>query len=687
MSEMNPCPSCGMMIPNNKNGWRWHNKRFPECFQSASHHDNLQQRVFGNDDDENDEDNNNNNEIDNSSIIHMDDQSSRQSVANVPPDNLNFENNLPPPENKRPMDFILLPDDGDHDFDQQETNFFEQLNLANEIQTEDNENGYNYVNVEDVDSIDDDFDYQQFLEEEDNDEKNEINTKTAGEMEADDILLSFLDEQTKQSGGYGERRPLSADIEQSVKLLHILQKAKAPLYLHDEIQEWAEEGRRTGCLKGVKRETVIATLDKYYNMQGLKPKTEKLQLPSGNEINVTTHDFIHSLFSLLTDDYLTQDDNLLLNLDCPSLPTKNSPDKVGDIDTGNLYKLGWTNYCKNPKDVLCALNFFIDKTHTDVLGKLGVEPVVFTLSIFNQKTRNKVIAWRNLGYIPTLEFFDYNHDTQKKMADYHFILQYILREVYKVQMEGGLNWKFVLKGVAHDVTLKMPVMSFIGDTEGQDKLVGRFANRTKAQKLCRYCDIGTNDANNPWPKEINYTKFTDIKRLQEKNDNVALKKRSYHNIKNATHLLDFCDPDRGINGATPFDIVHTWQHGWHTYTINEFFKQKKVLGAKKEQAKTNAAIKKARKKRKASEMTDEINEQASVYSAKKGKKTSILNVFSPDFAKTFKERALQVGKLLQHQSDRDLPRTFFAQGIIPSKGKKRKTRISLRNMSGRVCCW
>ena len=91
------------------------------------------------------------------------------------------------------------------------------------------------------------------------------------------------------------------------------------------------------------------------------------------------------------------DDNLLFHSDDPTAPPPEKIPIIGDVHTGSLYSDGWKNYCTSLGDVLCALIFFIDKTHTDENGNLCLEPVSFTLSIFNRETRNKPNAWRTLG--------------------------------------------------------------------------------------------------------------------------------------------------------------------------------------------------------------------------------------------------------------------------------------------------
>ena len=41
------------------------------------------------------------------------------------------------------------------------------------------------------------------------------------------------------------------------------------------------------------------------------PATTKVKLPSSAEVNIVTHDFLEQLYSLLSDPYLMNDENLL----------------------------------------------------------------------------------------------------------------------------------------------------------------------------------------------------------------------------------------------------------------------------------------------------------------------------------------------------------------------------------------
>ena len=486
------------------------------------------------------------------------------------------------------------------------------------------------------------------------------------EQESSELLglLAVINTNTHKSA------PIPIDTFVSVQLLELLKKARAPLYLFGEIRQLFHDTslRHPELLlqQPIPRDTVIQSLYERYALSGLRPTTTAVKLPSGSHANIVRHDFSLSLFSLLTDPRLMQPSHLLIDSNNPTVNRKPPPGEVGDLDTGELYKMGWDKYCTEPnKDVLCALIFFIDKTHTDVQGKLPVEPVTFTLSIFRRHIRNLNCAWRTLGYIPNQDLLGKSSSPQCKVQDYHAMLEHIFEQIYEVQESGGIQWQFDIDGIKSDVVLKLPVMLFLGDTEGQDKLVGRYSNRSaRIARLCRYCTCPTDKTDDPYFK-FKYVKQATVENFVKKNQVDSLRGMSHYLCRNAVHRLQFCDQVRGIHGATPFEIVHTIQLGWHVYALLALYKQKKY---RKEEHK------KGRKSKKRLKYHDDDDLcSASVYRADDSNQTE-LNVFSPTFSKIFDKRAKEYGQLLQDQSDRDLPRTYFAQGIIPSDGKLKKNK-------------
>ena len=105
----------------------------------------------------------------------------------------------------------------------------------------------------------------------------------------------------------------------------------------------------------------------------------------------------------------------------------------------------------NSSDVLLPKNFFIDKTHTDVNGRLCLEQVRFTLGIFNRETRNNSQAWRTLGYINDQQHIACTNSTEKAQ-DYHFMLKTILSS-YTNKQNNSIFWKIKKKTIVEHTKL------------------------------------------------------------------------------------------------------------------------------------------------------------------------------------------------------------------------------------------
>jgi hypothetical protein len=484
----------------------------------------------------------------------------------------------------------------------------------------------------------------------------------------DDILLRLKQKHEKFKQKCSAELP--TEIEASVKLLNLIKTANAPLNLYERIFTWAEESfRKENTIflgNHMKRDKVFEFLNKRYGMNDIHPKEEEITLPSGRKIKVVTHDVIESIYSLLTDDDLMKGSNLVMKKDSPWEPIDFDHDEIGDLHTGSLFKMGFETYCtdKKGKDVLCCFVFFIDKTHTDKKGNLTLEPVTITLSIFRRDVRNRDDSWRTIGYIPNLEK-DYQYkDTDEKYNDYHAVLRHILKPIVQIQKLGGLKWKWKTKNDSEkSIVLQMPVWNFLGDTEGQDKLCGRIACRNlMVNCICRYCNTETKECDNP-DVDFEHTKMKQMNLIQRNRRENDLKKWSYYGIDNATHDLMYCDQERGIHGACPFEIVHTCQLGLNVYAQTGFFTTKQQP----------ANIKKRNQSKRAMHTEVQNANEATVNLPEEQPKTN-RNVFDVKFSKKFDELSKFWGKQLRQQSDRNLPRTYFSQGILPSYDAKQRNR-------------
>ena len=103
------------------------------------------------------------------------------------------------------------------------------------------------------------------------------------------------------------------------ELLRILTKAKAQVYLFDQIK--ACFSRTTVHVSKINlldkfaflsRKAVLKQIYKRFDLHGLQPKEIEVTLPGSKEIvRVVTHDFKEQLYSLLSDPVVMRDEHLL----------------------------------------------------------------------------------------------------------------------------------------------------------------------------------------------------------------------------------------------------------------------------------------------------------------------------------------------------------------------------------------
>jgi hypothetical protein len=240
-------------------------------------------------------------------------------------------------------------------------------------------------------------------------------------------------------------------------------------------------------------------------LNGLNPKKKQICLQgSKTVIDIVYHSFKQCLYSLLSDKILMDPFNLLFSLDMfeQNGNSKTKKPIINDIDTGSVFQQAEQFYIdKQNKEILCPIIFFIDKTHTDVHGRLCLEQIRFTLGIFNRQTRNNPNAWRTLGYIADQAYIK-SKTSFDKNQDYQHMISTILEE-FKETQKQIIEWD-IQKSIDEFETVyfKMPVLFIIGDTEGHNKLAGRYTSSNSIQKPCRYCNISFEDTDDP---ECSYT--------------------------------------------------------------------------------------------------------------------------------------------------------------------------------------
>jgi hypothetical protein len=182
-----------------------------------------------------------------------------------------------------------------------------------------------------------------------------------------------------------------------LRLMNLCQDIGAPLYAFDSIMNWAHDAKSSGYqfpTDAPSRRTYLDRLYTQFNMHNIKPFETEVPLFPDKLANVVTFSFQDMALSLLSDESLMQPENLLWN----TIHEQETHIR-SDINSGSWFKQASIKLCLNGKDVLCPIILFIDKTVIDTFSKWTLEPVLFTLGIFNLSTRNLSNAWRPLGLV------------------------------------------------------------------------------------------------------------------------------------------------------------------------------------------------------------------------------------------------------------------------------------------------
>jgi Plavaka transposase len=472
-----------------------------------------------------------------------------------------------------------------------------------------------------------------------------------------------------------------------VQLLQLLDNCNAPLHLFDDIIRWTRGASIIHSYDfeqpAPSRRYLVKDLIHRNNLAPLLPNVIQFKLPKAKQtVKVITHNVTAAIHSLLSDKDLMKPEHLIFHNNPLEDPNANDKNIIKDVNDGSCYKNAYTYYCSNKyKDVLCPIILFIDKTHTDAKGNLTLEPVCITLGIFNQKTRNKEEAWRIIGFIPNLDGVSKKIlNSDEKHSDYHSLLNVVLAPLAVLQTYNGLAWKMHYNDVLYEVILKVPILFICGDSEGQDKLVGRRmlysgVNGSFTGHICRYCDVPYDETDNPSYKG-KLTKASEIANLLAKRRTQAISGMGYLNIeKNALHQLKFCDWTYGLNGSVPADMLHTFQLGIYIYVLDGLFGEKKASIVA--QKKRKRVVRQREREQQDSDHSDE-SDSATINTQGKNLNTSEMstrNIFNAAECDRFDASARQYGKLLSRQSDRNLPRCNFPSGITGGKKMVMRCRV------------
>jgi len=363
-----------------------------------------------------------------------------------------------------------------------------------------------------------------------------------------DSMLSSLGSNHEQDGGEEEEDANSEDEfavlkkfpgkgpndEVHVELVELCCHLGAPLYAFDHIMKWAQESYLKGYhfpTNAPHYNTFISDLTRRLEIKDFACMEASVTMLGGGVLSFPKFDFKTMFISLLDNACLW--DHLLINWEDPSKPPPFNPMELDEIHSGSWHALTSSDVCKCLNDVLCGIIVFIDRTHVAEKEKLTLCPLMFTLSIIPRYLRNQPFAWRPLGFIPKLPTQSF---PGQNYANTHHVFESLLSGLANLQSEGGICCSIPNElGLSIHLWFKVPLCLSIGDVEGQDVQVGRYANHN-TKLLNQECNVTIENADNG-DIVCKYTFAKDIQALCEKKDLAALSKIGYHTYSNAFDKL------------------------------------------------------------------------------------------------------------------------------------------------------
>ena len=448
-----------------------------------------------------------------------------------------------------------------------------------------------------------------------------------------------------------------------IRLLLVLRHTKASLDTFEEVMKWhlhatgAISSPETSSLAHVDgyitREKLFRNMEKRYRItQHSAQILRQITLPhSKARPQLVCYDARNLLVELLTDPRIRDEDYLFFGND-PLQPPPETLNYVGDLNTGRSYTETYKQLITKPgKQVLLPVIFYIDGANTGQFSDLPITALKFTLGIFNRKARDRDYMWKTLGYVPSVAKFkskgkrmliesghvdsimahpdaldgegENEESTINKAQDLHSMIAVLLESYVKIQ-ETGFVWDLHYRNnVYKDVEFVLFTPFFKVDGDEGDKLCGKYTSRGEnVANLCRYCECPTDRSDDPLA-DYPYKTTAQIQALVAHGDADGLRNISQQNIQNACYKIRFgAHNARGIHGACPAEMLHALLLGMFRYARDCLFEQ--------------------------------IGEKGQA-------------------AKDFNAMAQELGSIMMRQSDRNLPKTKFANGI--TKGKLQATEF------------
>jgi len=408
---------------------------------------------------------------------------------------------------------------------------------------------------------------------------------------------------------HAQRNALPVHMNAQLDLLVMLRKANAPLYLYDSIFDWIKTYSKAS--PGIFEENEFSSRERFidhlatrFHTNKRRPQQINLKMPRDDRIiSLPKFDFVQEVLSLLHDSDLMRPENFVEGYDVYtgtsldgydfwfsdsikedemfSVPTPRDKEKIiHHFYCGTKFQRARDRFCNKPDHMPVPLILFYDEANVDFFGGLKSAPIMFSLGLFKNSCRARLLFWRILAIVPNLSAGKGKSDTTSpddKAKDHHYILREALSELERICNHGGIRTE--VNG--RKVTLKFWIQFVIGDTKGHNELCGSM-NSSQANIAMNDC-LCTRGNLSDIPLKCQPKTLEMVRKGRSIEDPERLEDIGQRDLDNVFDHLPMGHPTRGIHACTLYECLHVFGQGIYAYiaeAVGEFMTASKT---KKEQ--------------------------------------------------------------------------------------------------------
>ena len=382
---------------------------------------------------------------------------------------------------------------------------------------------------------------------------------------------------------YNQNAVLPPSYRFQIELQTILDKHRISLKVHDELVGLIKSHSNTCDNKLpfstnllLNRNHFMTKLENIMEVSSkLKHKDVEVNLSSGGVASVAVYDLETMIMSLLTDERLMNPENIASGYDLFTGKSEGDVHYLGEIHTGSAWEPARQRFCgDDPRNMPLGLVLFADKSHLDLHGSLSTLPIIFTLSCFNEQSRNSVNFWRPIAFIPNLNAGsltsrnskDKKNDPAISVQDEHDCLRAAFESLRNLYQRGGINATVM----GRDVCCKPWIHFVVGDNSGNNRFLGHYNGSGNIKRPYRDCKCPFEKMDHPHPQceYITIQDYFDHKAVRstlktKKEKKMLDSEFSKHSIDNAfvDDYLPLSDSVNGIFRMLPPERLHVTCEG------------------------------------------------------------------------------------------------------------------------------